>query len=864
MDDSNVTGGHSASSYSNGSRTMTLGRKKKLIQSPSSVEDAPPPPVRSHSRRTESNSLKLASHQRPQAHQSETAAVGGLVSSIASNMEKRSKPPAKLPPTKRAETEPVVPPKPSIKRRPTQKDSTNQATGFSSAKAMLQAKMGGSLVDMRDEVPEAPTKETSSRYTPSNTKQNNDRLVPDERPHPIKPAAKLPPKVVRKYSPQPAAADSCSEVSSSSGSGVFRIKESSSTESLGPSDPPPPPSLPPKMVSTLCPTGNKATRSQSMRGGERIKPLAIEPTDRRNSIDHETDFPATAQSTQTLNVHNTQQQQGNTQAPLLRQPTGSMDFIAMISKSAHFFPTQVRVCKGFASSTCESFSKYDKLQLHFVKHSKVAALKDEYSEEEYTLPLSSSMEFGILYEAEGADVSQYIPRVEDLMALKPLPEVVLATKPYNGGTAEKSVEENEMLFLKKVTKPLIGKGRILEVCNADGMTKKLAAKCEGDFSIHPMHIKMTLSTLMKYSISLPQRVYLLPDPTDATQEYLSDSMTQQPVCLEALRGETSVICTIKGEESVMDISKDLGIQVEIEDMSDQDRQSLADCTLRLYNEFNPTSLSYIIEKSTEREYALQCLLNQQLLPGQEMDGVHIQLPNALSHPTHTLHNTPPPTENAETMSIASSEGLDAQNDYEDVGAVLQRLPEEDNTRLNKKIKDVSKFFKRKKTTTKKQTNDPPYEDTTFSPPPVTIETPAPIQSTPSRDSYEPMSVDTEKVGDYSAVRNMDKHLPTLKKAMEQSSSSPQPESNYVQMNSKIASIMTELNMLKQQVQNLTLTVEGLKGSSGPEQRPVTMATPQPNKGEEEEMSKNREFLRTLSHKQVSRYHKISLFLEPYL
>ena len=638
---------------------------------------------------------------------------------------KRSKPPARLPP-KKTETEPIVPPKAeptvpsksSIKRRPSQKNP-NQVSGFLSAKAQLQAKMEGTSANIRDE-PKLPPKEIATR--PNDIKRNYEQSV--QEPPPLKPS-KLPPKLPRRYSPQPA--NNRDSDLSSSGSGVFRIKESSSTESLRSNDPPPPPlaapSLPPRIVSKSEPAANKIARSQSMRR-DIIKPPPIEPTHRRNSIDHEPDFLVT-QDSQTVSIHNTPRVV-DTQTASLQQPSGSMDFSTLISKGAHFFPTQVRVCKGHLSSICESFSKYDIIQLHFVKHAKVGVIKDEFSEEQYTLPLSSSMEFGIMYEAEGADVSQYIPRVEDLMALKPLPVVVLATKPYNGGAPEKSIEENEILFLKKVTKPILGKSRVLEACTAEGMIKKLSAKCEGDFSIHPMHIKITLSTLVQHSIPLPQRVYLLPDPTDATQEYLSDNMTQQPVCLESLQGVTSVICTIKGGETIMDVSKDLGIQVEAEEISEQDRQILADTTLRLHNEFNPTTLSYVIDKATEREYALQCLLNQQLLNGQEMDGVHLQIPSILSHPSHPSHNTPVPTaESVDATSVASSEGLDPYNaDYEDIGTALATLSEEDNSRLNKVIekkKEVSKFFKKLKKTTVKEkkktsdpkTSDPPYEDTTI-------------------------------------------------------------------------------------------------------------------------------------------------------
>ncbi len=895
-------------------KSMTLGRRQNRKIKP--VEDnPPPPPQRSHSRKpsrtkthvndcTTSPSVPTRTrltrnpdnpHKPPAPTPNGPQNERSLVASIANRLEpekeqRRIKSPIKIPKSK-VEVETETRPKPAVKRRPPQRESTEPALvpsgGIAAARAMLQARFAGEqsrTPDRDEDTQTAPEPKERSR-TPSNARQNIPRSFPqaekytegDRQPPPTKPANRSPAVSIKSSSPRPfSIQDSESNEQSSSGSGVFLIKESSSTESL---DSPQVPPLPPKAPNEPQPIRNKPdARSKSMKPAL-CKPL-VEKKERRYS--EEQDKVSIEEKTPRERVASISEKGSNSQdtlQPTEQQLSGRMNLVTMISKGAHFFPTRVKVTKGFCSSICDSFSKFDRVYLHFVKNCKVGVLKDEYSYERYTVPISSSMEFGILYEAEGVDLSQFIPKVEDLMELNPLPAVVLATKEYNGGSPEKSVVANELLFLKQITKTGLGKSRALEVCTIDNQVKRLSSKCEGDFSLHPVHIKMTLSIVIQQSISLPQRIYLMPNP--GLEQYLAETMTQNPVILEAIRGETSIVCSIVEDDSeehpIMDVSKELGIEVELEGMTQREAMELHDTTSQLHQNFSPRTLRYIIEKQTKREYDLQCLLNQELIEGKEMDGVHLQLPSTFAF----TPKEPPPsmvrTESAEAISVASSDEVesitstDTRNDYEDVGTALAELPAEDINRLAKVIKKkesstTSKFFKKLKTATKrKKQTITPYEETDFATPSIPLATKdvhntvLPIE-TP--ESYEPVAGDDGTPdGEYSSVRNMDAHLLGLKTTTKESSPSVETESNYVQMNSKIANIMSELNALKQQLHQLSVTVESLvsKGTdplprieqSPPAMIQTTTATAgQQNNGESEEMTRNRAFLRSLTHAQV--------------
>ena len=405
----------------------------------------------------------------------------------------------------------------------------------------------------------------------------------------------------------------------------------------------------------------------------------------------------------------------------LQELGGPTDLLTMISKYTHFLPMCVRVCRGFCSSICESFSQFDQLRLHFVKHCKVGVLIDEEDEEEYTVPVSSTLSFGLVYESDGIDVTELLRTIGDVMEMKPLPRAILATRQFKSGTPEKSVEANELLFVNKISKSLLlGKGKVLEVFTTDYKVKHLSAKCAGDFSVHPMDIQMTLSTMIEHSLQLPQRVVIIPDPT--FRSYLPETMKDQPVLLESIRGETSVICTMKDgdckpdEQHVMDVSSNLNIKVEIDPITENEEKELYDSTTLLYHTLNPSQLEFITEKSTRRSYDLQCLLYKRLIPGKEMDGVHFQLPRScclgvqpqIDQPHEAGKQMGPMSDTQSLMSnegsfIASSTSdlnslhqqhsgstdLSTNEDeglYEDVDTACVSLPSKEASRLKKIMK----------------------------------------------------------------------------------------------------------------------------------------------------------------------------------
>ena len=324
-----------------------------------------------------------------------------------------------------------------------------------------------------------------------------------------------------------------------------------------------------------------------------------------------------------------------------------------ISRFSSNLPTRVEVLNGLCSSSTDlSISQNEQFNLHFIKHTRVVLLKDSEGLEELSVPLNSSVLFGLLYNPNGKeDEAKEGFRFEtaaSLMAMKDLPLVVCATKAYKGLTAEMSVEVDEVLLVKEITKgsksglPGVSKkAKLLKVYSiGSGREKYLAEKCAGNFSTSPKDVRLHISTMVQNDICFPQRAIMFPDT--AIDRALSIGMVKYPVILERLKGETSVVATAAVSEcdspgnsypssknAVMDISSELDIQIQTVGLSDTEQRELAESTSVLYDSFTTTPLQLLVEKPTSRAYDLQSLLYRKILVDSLMYGIQLVRPPLL-------------------------------------------------------------------------------------------------------------------------------------------------------------------------------------------------------------------------------------------
>lgn len=330
-----------------------------------------------------------------------------------------------------------------------------------------------------------------------------------------------------------------------------------------------------------------------------------------------------------------------------------------IKKFSSNLPARVQVTNGFCSSSTDlSISQNEQFCFHFIKHTRVVTLRDSQSEEEFSIPLNSSIRFGLLYDPHGKEEEAKAGYVFDtaggIMVERELPWVVRATKTYRDTSAKMSVEANEILVIKDVTKgskvriPGVNrKAKLLRVYSVgSGEEKYLTEKCAGRFSTSPQDVRLHLSTMVKNDITFPQRAVMFPD--SAIDKALSIGMVKHPVILERLKGETSVVATATTLESdcdsafessypptsteseaVMDISSELDIQVQTQGLSEMERRELAERTSTLLDGLTTASLQLVAEKPNSRAYDLQSLLYQKTMADEPMYGIQLVRPPLL-------------------------------------------------------------------------------------------------------------------------------------------------------------------------------------------------------------------------------------------
>ena len=69
-----------------------------------------------------------------------------------------------------------------------------------------------------------------------------------------------------------------------------------------------------------------------------------------------------------------------------------------VKKYSESFPLHIKVLKGYCGPSSRlTISTSDTYNIHFIKHTKVVAIKDAH-DTPYSIPLNSAIEFGMVYD----------------------------------------------------------------------------------------------------------------------------------------------------------------------------------------------------------------------------------------------------------------------------------------------------------------------------------------------------------------------------------------------------------------------------------------------------------------------------------
>lgn len=317
----------------------------------------------------------------------------------------------------------------------------------------------------------------------------------------------------------------------------------------------------------------------------------------------------------------------------------SIELSDFVLKHSNLLPVSVNVIGGFCTVSDISIACSERLNFHFVKHSKVVVLTGSEGLDQYSVPVNSPLKFGLLFNPVGDEqeaISGYYYRTAgDIIGLRALPAVVCATQDYKSHYAESSVEAGEVLVIKAVkSSSFPGRGKVLKVHSLRYGDKQLSEKCSGHFSTRPEDVKLEVSVLLQHSICLPHKALLFAN--DDMSSSLPPSMTESPILLERIKGETSVIATSSDEDDLesiplLDISSDVSMQIEVIPLSEEGKSSLIEKTNVVHETYDSSRLQPIMNKPCSRTFDLQTLLYKKTVAGQEMDGIHLVWPTVM-HP----------------------------------------------------------------------------------------------------------------------------------------------------------------------------------------------------------------------------------------
>lgn len=317
----------------------------------------------------------------------------------------------------------------------------------------------------------------------------------------------------------------------------------------------------------------------------------------------------------------------------------SMTLIELAQKYAKFFPLKIQVTEGhYGMSSKFSISTDDRFNVHFKKRMKNITIQTHG--EEYFIPLSSAIQFGLVYDPSD-DQTQAMEgyrfrRVADLMGSNPLPKIVCVISPCSCSNGV-FLEHNELLVVKKVKKSLFRGRPMLKVLSLLTMTKKLLPEeAIGDFTTKPLCIKLNLPQFLEHIPKpFPSKamMYLDKDDGSVDVEEILPYMFSWPVVLKEVKRHKSLVATPEKSQQLIDIplQGNIGaVRVTIVPPNNpEDIQELFTNTKRFLRRFDVTQMDIYGEFHTETAHDTQNTFYR-IVRGSIKDlGVEVVTPEAL-------------------------------------------------------------------------------------------------------------------------------------------------------------------------------------------------------------------------------------------
>ena len=278
-------------------------------------------------------------------------------------------------------------------------------------------------------------------------------------------------------------------------------------------------------------------------------------------------------------------------------------------------PLQIMVKRGYhGGNERNCIAADDVYNVHFVKHTKVAVLKDRRGAT-FNIPLNSVVQFAPVFnptnDPKEALRGFSFEKVSDLMAQKTLPRIVRAMKPHVRVDPQTTIEQYEVFIVHGVVSTGVRK-KLLQVYSITcSQQKLLPSDSVGMFTTEPHLTYFYLLEIVEHLLNvLPLEVMVVMNDTDFSDE-MPHYLTNEITTLTHMDSETSLIASTHwgkneqvSEEDHMpvDIPVDLPIEVVVQPCDGANEADLSDHTKTLYEDFDPCRIRLLRSRNIRRGF----------------------------------------------------------------------------------------------------------------------------------------------------------------------------------------------------------------------------------------------------------------------
>ena len=290
-------------------------------------------------------------------------------------------------------------------------------------------------------------------------------------------------------------------------------------------------------------------------------------------------------------------------------------------------PLRVQVTKGVYGDNEETtISSEDVYDVHFVRHREVVAVKDEHNGDTFSVPLNSTIKFGLLYNPNGSEQDALrgfnFPNISNILTMTPRPKLVCSMRACGPKGIKESLKAMEVLLIKEVFYTDSGR-KVMAYSFTDHCDKCLYVNTPGHFSTNPVYVQLHLSEILRFVPKpIPSSVVLY--GIDGTSGNLPTHLFSR--VLNMTKNYTEVVLIVTNfpngrDNAPFEMPTNVDVDVRVVPLSDMEQQQLNISHQALKRSVQHKSIRHYRHTDvSERDYQIQLEIYAAVQMPQESTG----------------------------------------------------------------------------------------------------------------------------------------------------------------------------------------------------------------------------------------------------